>query len=207
MTIYIDYEYLAAEQLGTLLAGLHGLFDEILYADFPAFRTLPNAPRARLRIETVATGNSITLSLVPGITQVVTAPGMAMTQLAGGAAALFGVARLVLGLAGKMETLRAKVLRDNRENELGKLEVKAKNLEVQSKQQELIPRPAAEPEFPRTDLSDILAVLQTMAPDRSRDQQEALAERLKPPLDMIIQVVSDKNIRIVRVNISGQRKE
>jgi hypothetical protein len=48
LSVYLEYEYLAARQLGGLLLGLHGVYDELLYADAPFLRQLPTAPAARL---------------------------------------------------------------------------------------------------------------------------------------------------------------
>lgn len=204
-TIYIGYEYLAAEQLGILLTELHRMFDKVLYADRPAFRTLPDAPEARLRIETVVTGDSITIAVVQGITQVIGSADPAMAGIVGGAAALYVVGRLLLGILNRIEALRARVLRDNRENDRGHLELDAKRLELLGQQQELTARPTAELDSPRADLSDMLVVLEAAAPDRSHARQLALAERLKPHLDAIAQIASDENIHIVRVTVPEQR--
>jgi hypothetical protein len=205
MTIYIGYEYLAAEQLGILLIELHRMFDEVLYADRPAFRTLPDAPEARLRIETVVTGESITIAVVQGITQVIGSADPAMAGIVGGAAAVYVVGLLLLGILNRIAALRARVLRDNRENDRGHLDLDAKRLELLGQQQELIATPTAESDSPRADLSDMLVVLETAAPDRSHDRQLALAERLKPHLDAIVQIASDENIHIVRVTVPEQR--
>ena len=207
MTIYIGYEYLAAEQLGILLIELHRMFDEVLYADRPSFRTLPDAPEARLRIETVVTGESITMAFVQGITQVIGSADPAMTGVVGGAAALYVVGRLLLGTLNRIEALRARVLRDNMEHDRGRLDLDARRLEILSQQQELIARPTAELDSPRADLSDMLTVLETAAPGRSRDGHLALAERLKPHLDAIAQIVSDENIHIARVTVPEQRNK
>ncbi len=200
LRIYIDYEYLAAQQLGELLLGVHGLFDDLLYADAPYLRELPSAPAARLRIETVETGGSITVSVVHGITQLVGSADPALVSVTSGLAALVATGSLVLRLLNRAEDLRAKWLRDHRIDEHHKLELADKQLDVIGKGLEL--RALAETAQSRQlSLEDTKAVLAEQAPNRPPDQQDALAERLKPHLDAIAQIIYDDNIRRVSITL------
>jgi hypothetical protein len=205
LTIYVGYEYLAVQQLGILLLELHGLFDELLYADRPVFRELPSAPAARLRIETVMTGESITISLVQGVTQVVGSTDPSVVGIASGMAALSGAGMLLLRLLHRVEDLRAKWRRDNRENDRQQLELAEKRLELRSRELELNVRMADAAQNRQAVLLDTLAVLAELAPDRDPVQQEALAERLMPHLDALAQVASDQNIHTMRVTVPEQR--
>lgn len=205
LTVYVGYQYLAAQQMGILLVELHGLFDELLYADRPIFRELPSAPAARLRIETVVTGESITISLVQGVTQLMGSADPSMVGIASGMAALSGVGMLLLRLLHRAEDLRAKWLRDSRENDRQQLELAEKRLDLRSRELELNARGADAAQSRRAALLDTLAVLNELAPGRDPDQQEALAERLMPHLDAVAQIASDENIHTMRVTVPKQR--
>lgn len=204
LTIYLGYEYLAVQQLGILLLELHGLFDELLYADAPVFRDLPSAPAARLRVETVVTGESITISVVQGVTQVVASADPSVVGIASGMAALSAAGMLLLRLLHRAEDLRAKWLRDSRENDRQHLELDGKRLELRSREMELNASMAESAQNRRAVLLDTLAVLAEQVPDRDPAQQEALAERLMPHLDAIAQIASDENIHTTRVTVPKQ---
>lgn len=200
LSVYLDYEYLAAQQLGDLLLGLHGVFDELLYADAPYLRQLPSAPAARLRIETVETGNSVTVYLAHGITQLVGSADPALVRVMSGAVALTATGRLVIRLLHRAEDLRAKILRDNRADERAQLELAEQRLELAGKGLELRAA-AAEMERRQVLQEDVRAALAQVVPDRQPDQQAALAERLTAPLELIIRTVDSDNIRSTRITL------
>jgi hypothetical protein len=200
LRIYIDYDYLAAQQLGDLLIGLHGLFDEILYADAPYLRQLPSAPAARLRIQRIDTGNSVTVYLMQGITQVVKSADPTLVSVTSGTAALAAAGTLILRLLRRAEDLRAKWQHDSRLDEQRKIELAGKRLDLAGKELEL--RALAESEQNRRmRLADAKAVLDQQTPNRDPQQQEVLAERLAPHLDAIAQLVYDENIRRIEVTL------
>lgn len=206
LVIYVSYEYLAVQQLGVLFLGLHGLFDELLYADVPEFRELPGAAAARLRIETVATGDSITVSVVQGVTQIAGSADPSLVGVASGLAALSGAGMLLLRLLHRAEDLRAKWLRNSRENDERELDLAGKRLDLLGKELQLSDRVAELARNREAILGDTLAVLAEQAPDRPSAQQEALAERLRPHLDAIAHLVYDDNISTVRVTVPRQAR-
>jgi len=199
LTIYVSYEYLAVQQLGTLLLELDGLFDELLYADAPDLRELPSAPAARLRIQTVVTGESITVSVIQGVTQIAGSADPSMVGIASGMAALSAAGMLLLRLLHRAEDLRAKWLRDSRENDQQHLELARKRLELRGRELELNASMADAAQSRRSAFLVTLAVLAEQAPSRDPDQQEALAERLMPHLEAIARIAGDENIRTIRV--------
>lgn len=201
LSIYIDYEYLAAQQFGELLIGLHGVFDEFLYADAPYLRQLPSAPAARLRIETVEIGNSLTVYLVHGITQLVGAADPALVRVASGMAALTATGALVIRLLRRAEDLRAKYMSDSRADERARLEIAEKRLDLAGKGLELRASAAEIEQIQQTRLADTKAVLAEQAPDRQPEQQDVLAVRLMPHLDAIARIMTDDNIRAMRITL------
>lgn len=200
LSLYLDYEYLAAQQFGDLLLGLHGVFDELLYADSPVLRHLPTAPAARLRIKTVETGSSITVYVIQGVTQMVGSADPSLVGVASGLTALAAAGTLIMRLLHRAEDLRAKWLRDNRANEQQQLDVAAKRLDVFSKELQLREL-AGTKQNQQARLEDTLAVLAEQNPDRNPEQQSALAGRLTPHLDAIARIMYDDNIREMRVTL------
>jgi hypothetical protein len=204
LTVYISYQYLAAQQLGTLLLELHGLFDELLYADTPEFRQLPSAPAARLRVESVVTGNSITISVVQGVTQMVGSADPTMVGVASGLATLSAAGMLLLRMLHRAEDLRAKWLRDSRENDRQRLELAGKKIDLLGKELQLSAHVAEAARNRQAIFADTVQVLAEQAPNRQPTQQEILAERLVPHLDAIAQVAYDENINTMRVTVPKQ---
>lgn len=199
LSVYLEYEYLAARQLGGLLLGLHGVYDELLYADAPFLRQLPTAPAARLRIDTVETGSSVTVYLAHGITQLTASADPSLVGLASGMAALTATGALILRILHRFEDLRAKVMRDSRENERAQIELADKRLDLAAKVLELSVSLGEVEQVKRAQLAEVKTVLAEQTPDRTPDQQDALAARLMPHLDAIAQVVSEESIRAVRI--------
>jgi hypothetical protein len=198
--VYLDYDYLAAQQLGEFLLGLHGLFDEVQYAAAPHLRQLPSAPAARLRIETAETGGSITLSLVAGVTQLVGSADPALVSVLSGVTVLTIVGTAITRVLSRAEDLRAKWRHDNRVDEVERLEIADKRLDVIAKGRAL-----ADLEQDRQSrLNDTKAVLTEYLPARPAEQQDALAERLVPHLDAIVRIIGDDNIRGVQIALPGQ---
>jgi hypothetical protein len=199
MRVYLDYDYLAAQQLGELLVGLHGLFDEIQYAGAPYLRQLPTAAAARLRIEAAETGRSITVTLVPGLTQLVASADPALVSVVSGAAVLAAVGTAIMRVLSRAEGLRAKWRHDNRVDEMERLEIADKRLDVIAKERAL----AGLEQDRHRRLSDTRAVLGEHLPERAAQQHDALAERLLPHLDAIAAILGDDNIRGVRITLPG----
>jgi hypothetical protein len=199
LSVYLEYEYLAAQQLGGLLLGLHGVYDELLYADAPFLRQLPTAPAARLRIDTVETGSSVTVYLAHGITQLTASADPSLVGLASGMAALTATGALILRILHRFEDLRAKVMRDSRENERAQIELADKRLDLAAKVLELSVSLGEVEQVKRAQLAEVKTVLAEQTPDRTPDQQDALAARLMSHLDAIAQVVSEESIRAVRI--------
>jgi hypothetical protein len=199
LNVYIAYEYLAAQQFGELLLGLQGVYDELLYADAPFLRQLPSAPAARLRIETIETGNSVTVYLAHGITQLVGSADPSLVRAAGGVAALTATGTLIMRLFHRAEDLRAKFLRDSRANEREQIEIASKKLDLAGKARELGASAAEIEQIRQASLAEVTTALAEQAPGRPPAQQDALAERLMPYLETIARIVADENIREVRI--------
>jgi hypothetical protein len=198
--IYLDYDYLAAQQLGQLLLGMHGLFDEIQYADAPYLRQLPSAPAARLRIEHAETGGSIVVSFVHGVTQLVGSADPALVSVVSGVTALTATGTLIVRLLSRTEDLRAKWRHNHRVDEIERLEVADKQLDVIAKGRAL----ANMGEDPQFRLDETRAVLAEYFPARPAERQATLAERLAPHLDAITQIIGDDNIRGVQITLPHQ---
>lgn len=201
LSVYIDYDYLAAEQLGGLLLGLHGVYEELLYADAPFMRELPGASAARLRIDTVETGNSVTVHLAQGITQLVGSADPSLVQVAGSTAALTATGVLILRFAHSFENLRAKIMRNSRTNELAEIEVADKRIDLAAKAREASTSRAEVERAERPRLAEVEVALADQAPDRTPAQRAALAERLMPRLDAIALILAEGNIREVRITL------
>jgi hypothetical protein len=200
LSFYIDYEYLAAQQLGDLLLGLHGVFDDLLYADEPYLRQLPSAPAARLRIQAIETGNSMTVYLVHGVTQLVGAADPALVSVASGAATLTATGMLILRLLHRAEDLRGKYLRDSRADEQAQLDLADKRLDLARKSLEL--RAAtAELEQRQLRVEDVKTILAKQDPNRQPEQRSALAEQLMPSLELIVRTIDSDNIRSARITL------
>jgi hypothetical protein len=203
LRIYIDYEYLAVQQLGELLVELNELFDKILYAEAPYLRDLSSAPAARLRIASVVTGESITVCVTQGVMQVIGSSDPALVRVVGGAGALVVLGRLVIRLLSRVVDLRAKWRHDNRADESQQLELAEKRLDLIGKGLEL--RSLIEAEQSRQlMIQDTMEILTEQLPDRSPAQLEALAEQLKPHVSAFMRTVSDPNIRRVDVTLAPQ---
>jgi len=198
--VHLGYDYLAADQLGRFLLGMHGLFDEIQYADAPYLRQLPSASAARLRIEYAVTGSSITVSLVHGVTQLVGSADPALVSVVSGVTALTATGTLIVRLISRTEDLRAKWRHDNRMDELERLDVADRQLDVIAKGRAL----AGMEKGPQSRLNETEAVLVEYFPARPAEQQASLAERLAPHLDAITQIIGDDNIRSVQITVPRQ---
>jgi hypothetical protein len=201
LSVYLDYEYLAAQQLGGLLLGTHGVYDELFYADAPFWRQLPNAPAARLRIDTVETGNSVTVFLAQGITQLVGSADQPLVQVASSTAALTATGALILRFLHGWVNLRAKITRTSREHKLAQIEVADKGLDLAIKARDAGISLAEVERVERPRLAQVEAILSGQAPGRTPDQRAALARRLMPHLDAIALVLAEENIREVRITL------
>jgi hypothetical protein len=201
LSVYLGYEYLAAEQLGGLLLGLHGVYDELLYADEPVMRQLPGGPAARLRIAAVETGNSVTVYLAQGITQLVGSADPSLIQVAASTAALTATGALILRFAHGLEKLRAKIMSDNRTNELAEIDVADKRMDLAIKAREAGASRGEVERAERPRLADVEVVLAEQTPARTPAQRAALAQRLLPRLDAIALILAEENIREVRITL------
>src|SRR5580658_4704557 len=138
LRIYIDYDYLAAEQLGGLLSQLHEIYSTILYSEAPYMRQLPSAPQARLRVDAINTGGSILISLVQGVTQVVGSSDPMLIGVTSGIAALGTAGTIILRLLSRSLDVRAKWRRGDREDEAARIELDSRHLDLESHRLEVL---------------------------------------------------------------------
>lgn len=203
LRLYIEYEYLAAQQLGELLAQLHLLFDELQYAEAPYLRQLSSTPAARLRVASAATGESITVYLAQGIMQLVKSSDPALTTIVGGTTGLVVLGRLLIPLLNRIGALRAQWRRDNRTDEYQRLQVTEKEIEVKGKEFELRQHIEAQ-QARQIMLQETMEILTEQFPARTAVQREELAAHLQPHLDAFIRTASEPNIRRVEVTLPAQ---
>ena len=204
LRIYIDYDYLAAEQLSELLFRVHDIYSEaLLYSEAPHLRQLPTAPQARLRVDAINTGGSVTVYLVQGITQVVASSDPTLVGITSGIVALAATSMVILRVLSRSLDVRAKWRRDDREDAARRIELDSRSLDLESKRldvlgKELELRTRAEAQV--HEQKEI--VLQTLAeqfPKRIPEQRDKLADQLAPHLDAITRLMSEDNIRQVSI--------
>jgi hypothetical protein len=203
LRIYIDYDYLAAEQLSELLFRVHDIYSDILYSEAPHLRQLPTAPQARLRVDAINTGGSVTVYLVQGITQVVASSDPTLVGITSGIVALAATSMVILRVLSRSLDVRAKWRRDDREDAARRIELDSRSLDLESKRldvlgKELELRTRAEAQV--HEQKEI--VLQTLAeqfPKRIPEQRDKLADQLAPHLDAITRLMSEDNIRQVSI--------
>lgn len=206
LRIYIDYDYLAAEQLGELLLRVHEIYADILYSESPYLRQLPTAPQARLRVDAVNTGGSVVVSLVQGITQVLASSDPTLVGVTGGIAALAATGTIILRVLSRSLDVRAKWRRDDREDEARRIELESRRLDVLGKELELNAR--AEALIRQHDNREIvLQVLTEQFPALPPQQQDELANQVIPRLNAIEQVLSEDNIRQVSITPPEQGEQ
>jgi hypothetical protein len=198
LSIYLDYDYLTARQLGGLLLDMHGVFDGLLYIDAPWLRHLKYEQEASLRISAVDTTSSVTVYLVQGITQVVGSADPGLVATVSGVAALTTMGTLMLRMLNRAEELRAKFLQDNRANEARQLELKEKRLALQGQELKL----SARAELERGQrVTDAKAVLAEQYPGLSPAQRDALSEQLWPHLESILELTQAENVRRIEITL------
>lgn len=210
LRIYIDYDYLAAEQLGELLSRVHEVYSAILYSEAPYMRRLPSAPQARLRVDAINTGGSVLISLVQGVTQVVGSSDPALIGITSGIAALGATGTVILRILSRSLDVRAKWRRGDREDEAARIELDSRRLDLETHRLEVLGkelefRARAESQIHEYDHREVLRqVLAEQFPQRLPQQREELADQLTASLDAIIQQLSQDNIRRVSVTPPDQ---
>jgi hypothetical protein len=198
LRIYIDYEYLAAEQLGELLVGVHEIYNDILYSETQHLRQLPTAPQARVRVDAINTGGSVVVSLVQGITQVVGSSNPMLVGVTSGVAALAATSKIILRGLSRSLDVRDKWRRGDREDEAKRLELDSRRIENLGKELEVRARAEAQ-NRERDDREIVLQVLAEQFSALSQQQRDELADQLVPRLEAITRVLSEDNIRQVSI--------
>lgn len=203
LRIYIDYEYLAAGQLGELLIRLHEIYSTILYSEAPQLRQLPSAPQARLRVDAINTGGSVLMSLAQGINQVMASSDPTLVGVTSGIAALGATGTIILRILSRSLDVRAKWRRGDREDEAMRIQLDSQRLDVSGQELEL--RARAEAQIREHEYTGIVRqVLAEQFPERPPQQRDELADQIVPRLDAIIQQLSQDNILQVSVTPPDQ---
>src|ERR1700722_16592712 len=198
LRIYIDYDYLAAEQLGELLVRVHEIYSTILYSETPHLRQLPTAPQARLRVDAINTGGSVLVSLAQGISQVVASSDPPLVGVASGIAALGATGTIILRILSRSLDVRTKWRRGDREDEAMRIQLDSQRLDVLGKELEL--RARTESRIREHEYRDIVRqVLAEKFPESVPQHRDELADQLMPRLDAIIRDLSQENILQVSV--------
>jgi hypothetical protein len=210
LRIYIDYDYLAAEQLGELLIRVHEIYSTILYSEAPYMRQLPSAPQARLRVDAINTGGSVLVSLVQGVTQVIASSDPTLVGVTSGIAALGATGTIILRILSRSLDVRAKWRRGDREDEAARIQLDSRRLDLEAQRLEFLGkelefRARAENQTRGHEYRDIVRqVLAEQFPQRLPQQREELADQVTPIVDAIIQQFSQDNIRQVSVSAPDQ---
>jgi hypothetical protein len=204
LTIYVSYdEYLNARQLSGLLESLDSLYDILRYASSPQLRgLLPRPANTELRIAAVATGNSITIQVVEGVTQLVQSMDPALAGTIAGAPAVVALGALMYRILDKSEQLIHRTMTNKIERESSRTELAASRAELEHRKQEL-----ARHEFVVA-LHDAAALMQGQVPavtptDNHSSSYSAMSTEAMPALEQFLRVVEATNIRHVRITRDG----
>jgi hypothetical protein len=210
LRIYIDYDYLAAEQLAELLFRVHEIYSDILYSETPHLRQLPTAPQARLRVDTINTGGSVTVYLVQGITQVVASSDPTLVGVTTDVVALAATGTIILRVLSRWLDVRAKWRRGDRENEArrieneaGRIELSSRSLDVESKRLDLLRKGLELRAHAEAQIHEHQEIIQQAVdeqlPELSPQQRDGLASQLAPHLEALARLASEDNIRQISI--------
>jgi hypothetical protein len=198
--IHIRFDYLNAQQLGRLLLGLDGIYEDVLYAEAPHLKGLPSSGQARLRVGTVRTGNSITVEVVQGITQVAASADPTLVGIASGAGTLLTLGLLLtrflrsaIGVLDAREDLRDKKVRNQLEHERQRIEIDGLHLTLRGLAD------IERSERIRRQLEDVNLVLSEQVPQLTPARREELATDVQQRLQAVERVFGSANIQRVSI--------
>ncbi|GID27850.1 hypothetical protein [Paractinoplanes brasiliensis] len=138
MRVRIDYEgYFNALDLGEILVCLDGIYDQLLYSAYPAYRALPGARAARLRLRSLHSG-SFVIDLATGVTQVIESLDPMVRATIAGLPALATLAKITKDAADWALDFRGRIRTQDFEARSREFELAERQLDLDERRRALL---------------------------------------------------------------------